>query len=55
MNKPIYEFEVMKGFILSNLFAFSIIGITRFLKPDPGVFIYAEFVIVPLIMGIITV
>ncbi len=53
MDKKIYEFEIMKGFILSNVFAFSIIGITRFLKPDPGVLVYAEFVIVPLLMGII--
>ncbi|MBC7913324.1 MAG: hypothetical protein H7Y07_04295 [Pyrinomonadaceae bacterium] len=54
MDKKIYEFEIMKGFILSNIFAFSIIGITRYLKPDPNVLVYAEFVIVPLLMGIIS-
>ena len=54
MDKKIYEFEIMKGFILSNVFAFSIIGITRYLKPDPNVLVYAEFVIVPLLMGIIS-
>lgn len=53
MDKKIYEFELIKGFILSNLFAFSIIGITRYLKPDPNILVYAEFVIVPLLMGII--
>ena len=54
MDKKIYEFEIMKGFILSNVFAFSIIAITRYLKPNPNVLVYAEFVIVPLLMGIIS-
>lgn len=54
MDKKIYTFEIMKGFILSNVFAFSIIGLTRYLKPDPNVLVYAEFVIVPLLMGIIS-
>jgi hypothetical protein len=54
MDKKIYEFEIMKGFILSNAFAFSIIAITRYIKPNPGILVYAEFVIVPLLMGIIS-
>jgi len=54
MNKKIYEFEVMKGFILSNIFAFIVIGLSHLLKPNPGIFVYAEFVIVPLLMGIIS-
>lgn len=54
MFKQINALEVIKGLSLSNLFAFSIIGITRYLKPDPGVLVYAEFVIVPLLMGIIS-
>ncbi|MDB5014287.1 MAG: hypothetical protein JWQ25_2489 [Daejeonella sp.] len=53
MKKEIYEFEVMKGFILSNIFAFVIIAISKYIKPAPGILVYSEFVIVPFVMGII--
>ncbi|WP_207425613.1 hypothetical protein [Pedobacter sp. SYSU D00535] len=54
MNNKIYNFKVLKGILLSNLFAFVLIGITRYLELHPGVFVYAEFVIIPLVMGIIS-
>lgn len=54
MNKKIYWSDTLKGFILSNLFAFTMIGLTRFLKPNPGILVYAEFVILPVMMGIIS-
>ena len=53
MKNNIYEFEVAKGLILSNIFAFVIIGLSKSLTTDPGVLVYSEFVIVPIVMGII--
>ncbi|MDB5120712.1 MAG: hypothetical protein JWN56_1930 [Sphingobacteriales bacterium] len=53
MKKDIYEFEVAKGFILSNIFAFAIIGITKHFAEKQGVLIFSEFVIVPFVMGVI--
>lgn len=44
-----------KGFILSNLFALLIIGLTRFLEPESGILIFSEFVIVPFAMGVISI
>lgn len=55
MNDKVNKRDTIKGFILSNLFAFVLIGITKLLKPDPGILVYAEFVILPLLMGIISV
>lgn len=54
MNDKINKRDTLKGFILSNLFAFTLIRITKLLKPDPGILVYAEFVILPLMMGIIS-
>ncbi|WP_207421093.1 SRPBCC family protein [Desertivirga brevis] len=53
MNNRNYKPEEIKGLVYSNLFAFSVIGMTRLLSLHPGVFIYAEFVIIPFVMGII--
>ncbi|WP_207534376.1 hypothetical protein [Desertivirga arenae] len=53
MNNRNYKREEIQGLVFSNLFAFSVIGITRALSLHPGVFIYAEFVIIPFVMGII--
>jgi hypothetical protein len=53
MKTQIKEFEVMKGFILSNAFAFTTIALTSYLKPNPGMLVYAEFIIIPLMMGLI--
>ncbi len=53
MKNNIYQFEIAKGIILSNIFAFVIIGLSKFLTTNPGMLIYSEFVIVPIVMGII--
>jgi hypothetical protein len=53
MKKDIYEFEVAKGVIISNIFAFVIISLSNYFTFKPGVLIYSEFVIVPIVMGII--
>jgi len=53
MKNNIYEFEVAKGFILSNIFAFGIIGLSKHFTSNPGVLIYSAFVIVPIVMGMI--
>ncbi|WP_285008192.1 SRPBCC family protein [Pedobacter faecalis] len=53
MDKQTLKFEIIKGLILSNAFAFSSIAIASFLKPDSNVLVYTEFVVVPLLMGII--
>jgi uncharacterized protein YndB with AHSA1/START domain len=54
MNKKNHIRNTLLGFILPNLFAFTMIGITRFITPDAGVLVSAEFVILPLMMGIIS-
>ena len=53
MKKDIYEFEVAKGFILSNIFAFVMICLSNYFTFKPGVLIYSEFVIIPIVVGII--
>lgn len=45
---------IAKGLAFANLLAFTMIAITNFLKPDVGVLTLAEFVVVPMLMGIIT-
>lgn len=42
------------GYVVSNFTAFIIIGITAMLKPDAGVLVFSEFVIIPMLMGIIS-
>jgi hypothetical protein len=41
------------GFIISNLIAFALIGLTKLWAPDSGLFIFSEFVIIPMLMGIV--
>lgn len=53
MGLKSYFTDSAKGYIFSNLFAFGSIGITRLFNSSPGVLIYAEFVIVPVLMGMI--
>ncbi|SEN98221.1 hypothetical protein SAMN05216436_12764 [bacterium A37T11] len=43
-----------KGFFYANLFAIGLIGICHAFKLDDGVFIFSQFVIIPLLMGIIS-
>ncbi|GAB2683815.1 hypothetical protein GCM10027037_01020 [Mucilaginibacter koreensis] len=42
------------GYVVSNFTAFIIIGITAMFKPDAGVLVFSEFVIIPMLMGIIS-
>ncbi|HEY9197095.1 MAG TPA: hypothetical protein VIM77_12550 [Mucilaginibacter sp.] len=42
-----------KGYALANLTAFALIGLNVLLLHDANVFIYAEFVIIPMLMGVI--
>jgi hypothetical protein len=45
------------GFIVPNIFAMAVIGATRYLMSDGGsaVFVFSEFVIIPMMMGILSV
>lgn len=55
MNKKIYTLKLVKGFILSNFAALIIIGLTSYFIPaSPGTLVSSEFVIVPVLMGIIS-
>lgn len=51
MNKP--ELAKFKGYVAANLVAFALIGLSKLIMADPNVFIYAEFVIIPMLMGVI--
>ena len=49
---------LLSGFVFSNLFAFILIGLTKILVERPagsssGVMIFSEFVIIPIMMGVI--
>ncbi len=54
IKKPFNSKEL--GFILPNVFAFTLIGISKlFVGQNPsGVFIFSEFIIIPTLMGIIS-
>ena len=54
--KSIFSNQKLNGFIVSNVIAFAIIGITKYVVPWEGgtVFIYSEFIIIPLVIGIIS-
>jgi len=54
MDNNKYKFDLSKGFFFSNLFAFTLIGITKLVNAQSGVIIFSEFVIIPIIMGIIS-
>jgi uncharacterized protein YndB with AHSA1/START domain len=51
MNKP--ELAKFKGYVASNVLAFVLIGLNMLLLHDANVFIYAEFVIIPMLMGVV--
>jgi hypothetical protein len=57
MSNKIFNPEI-KGYALSNLIAFSLIGVNKYLLIEPqgnvsGVFVFSEFIIIPMLMGII--
>jgi hypothetical protein len=45
--------NIKKGIFFANILAFVMISVTQLLGPEPGVFVYAEFVILPLLMGVV--
>ena len=46
--------KTVQGILIANIFAFLIIGMQSSLLPkDAGVLVFSEFVIIPLLMGII--
>jgi len=47
--------KIAQGILIANIFAFLIIGIQSSLVPkDTGILVFSEFVIIPMLMGIIT-
>lgn len=47
--------KILQGILIANIFAFLVIGIQSSLAPkDTGILVFSEFVIIPLLMGIIT-
>src|SRR5258708_1445180 len=54
--KSLVSNQRLNGFIVSNIVALAIIGITKYVVPLDGgtVFIYSEFIIIPLVIGIIS-
>jgi hypothetical protein len=54
--KAIIANQRLNGFIVSNVMAMVIVGITKYAVPRAGqtVFIYSEFIITPMLMGIIS-
>lgn len=54
MSGKTFHLSLLTGFLFSNLFALVIIGLTGyFFTNKSGVMIYSEFVILPLLMGMI--
>ncbi|WP_428328116.1 hypothetical protein [Mucilaginibacter sp.] len=55
MLKNILSSKV-KGFLISNLIGMAIIGLSKYIIPQEGggIFIFSEFVIVPILMGMIS-
>ncbi len=61
MNDSYKNHDLVKGFIVSNVFAFTLIGITKFSvdkfggdnHDEAGVMVFSEFIIIPILMGII--
>jgi hypothetical protein len=58
MLNKIFTPEI-KGYVVSNFIAFSLIGANKYLLIEPhanvsGVFVFSEFIIIPMLMGIIS-
>jgi len=46
--------KILQGILIANIFAFLIRGIQSSLAPkDIGILVFSEFVIIPMLMGII--
>lgn len=58
LNKKLFTVlnsKILQGILIANIFAFLIIGIQSSLAPrDTGILVFSEFVIIPMLMGIIT-
>ena len=54
MKEKNTDFDIAKGFIVSNIFAFTVIGVTKLFSKEAGVIVFSEFVIIPILMGIIS-
>lgn len=58
LNKKLFKVlnsKILQGILIANIFAFLIIGIQSSLAPkDTGILVFSEFVIIPMLMGIIT-
>lgn len=50
-----YRYQLLRGFLISNFFSLGLIGIGKWLNLHIGILVYSEFVIIPLLMGIISV
>lgn len=55
MNRDLSKSPVFNGFFFSNLFAFLIIWISGHIEIESKTMIYSEFVILPLLMGMISI
>lgn len=44
----------LKGYAASNVLAMTLMGISKLLVRDSGILIFAEFIIIPMLMGITT-
>jgi len=44
----------LNGFLLPNIFAVAIIALTKYTQMDSGVLIFSEFIIIPILMGMIS-
>ncbi|MBB6499267.1 hypothetical protein [Pedobacter cryoconitis] len=55
MNRILSKSPVFNGFFFSNLFAFLIIWISGHIEIESKTMIYSEFVILPLLMGMISI
>ena len=44
----------LNGFLLPNIFAVAVIALTKYTQMESGVLIFSEFIIIPILMGIIS-
>jgi len=51
MTSPLQQ--KIKAFVVANTFAVAIVALTAWLKPESGILVFSEFIIVPILLGII--
>lgn len=51
MNDPLQQ--KIKGFAVANVFAVALVAVTALFKPESGLLVFSEFIIVPILIGII--